>query len=200
MVRCAIIGDGFICRIQPLWNSTTVPVLTNDYQCIDDTRDTVQFFCRDRMSVEAMLTDDVLRQTVFSYSPELVVFHLGREDIYNDTSATVIFEKLARLQHQFCLTCYDTIFCEIPRSVKVGVDPISYARQRRIINHRLHQHYEFLHFRYCRYDPNDPLHSVFGQADLMRYCESFQRKVERACEKRHFYLPMRESMAVEKFC
>ena len=191
MVRCAIVGDGFISRIEPLWNSTRVPVLPiiDPYDDSTDDRDTVHFFSRDRLSAEAMLHDDILRTSLSFYCPTMIFIHLGREDIYNDTSAKKIFQTLQTLRSELDSYC-QVFICEIPRSGKPGVEPESFARQRRVINHMLHQQgkytggWKFLHFGGFKcpsmFDPADRLH--FREPDLRRYCDAFQRKVERACE------------------
>ena len=181
---------GLISRIEPLWNSTRVPVLpiVGQHGGGTDDRDQVHFFCRDRLSAEAMLHDDVMQESLDEYDPEMVFFHLGREDIHNDSSAKKIFQTLQRIKSRF--DYYHVFFCEIPRSGKPGVDSESFARQRRVINHMLHQKgkytggWKFLHFGGFKcpsmFDPADRLH--FRDTDLRRYCDAFQRKVERICE------------------
>ena len=103
MVRRAIVGDGFISRIEPLWNSTRVPVLpiVGQHGGGTDDRDQVHFFCRDRLSAEAMLHDDVMLESLDEYDPKMVLFHLGREDIHNDSSAKKIVQTLQRIKSRF---------------------------------------------------------------------------------------------------
>ena len=135
-----------------------------------------------------MLHDNVMQESLDEYDPEMVFFHLGREDIHNDSSAKKIFQTLQIIKSRF--DYYHIFFCEIPRSGKPGVDSESFARQRRVINHMLHQKgkytggWKFLHFGGFKcpsmFDPADRLH--FRDTDLRRYCDAFQRKVERICE------------------
>ena len=190
MVRCAILGDGFISRFQPIWQPTDEPQTEDE--------DTIRLFCRDRLSVEAMLCDTVLREDIFWYFPNIVFIHLGREDIYNDTSAKEIFKKIQRLKADFDADGVQVYICEIPRSCKPEVNPESYGRQRRVINHLLHQNYrsDFLHFSgfnspsmFNEEDRNHP-----KEYDLRRYRDAFKRKIKRACDNRRKMLAFMDAL------